>query len=540
MRILPALLLASLLAMGTRSWPEPPAGGGMTEPGQEDLAAFLWGDEHHLLHHAGPFPETPSRPGGREGLLRLVHTEHAFRELHDPGEGEPSTDRTRPLEHSLLWRWLALWAGEAAPAEEELQAVHTLRRDEFVTPETFSFQRLFLPAGDGERAHPEREMEKLRGELLAGRSPAEVIGEHGLPEHQGRVLGPFRPGTIDPMLEQALNALAPGEISPVLVSDKGAHVLLLVSREKSSAVPFEEARSMILREFLRPEMAALFETLQAEASEAGLPPLEDETVHLFLKSVSGQDLSAESAAQVGAAILHRAREQPWSDDGEAALVRQWAERRRQADRAFAAHAEEQVQRRIADGERVMGLLEEIRARPAGNRRFSADYLVVRQRETSPGDRRALYEAHRQAEELAAMLAESWREGGLSPEEAGALPEEVTFHRTSGTVTIPQAGRQLTEAVRGLGVGDVGKPVHSRASGTFLVARLTGTEKPEPSTDDGYTEREEILLRNHFLREIKEEFREEAEYHLLGELKAPGPPQENWNARGTGTAEQQDI
>lgn len=507
------LLLCILLAAVS------PFQGGMTvhwSEGKLDVPAlecFLWGDDHHLLSMAGTFPETPSRPPGREDFLRMYYTEYARLTLSDnaPGGSAPVSAEVH-FERYLLWRWLATRAAPEVPGDGELRRIHEERREDFMIPESFSFQRIFLPATDGDpldAAGPRQRMETYREELMGGGTVEKLVRSHGLPENQARTLGPFRPGVIDPDLEAELTRLGPGDVSPVIKTEKGFHLLQLVERSEGSVTPFEDARPALVREALRPFLKGLYDDLlrDPDGAPAGTGP--DEAAHQFLGAVSGRVLTPEEAETIRRAAIARALASDLPKDGEAERVRSWLERRKAGDAAFSAFAEAEVQRRMEEGAPAEILHDILGAKAAGRRLIAAEYLVVHEAEITPGDLRARHEAYIAAKELAGELAREWRGTGTWAHTSESIPESVEFHETPGLIGIPEAGRQLSEGVRGLEAGEVGEPVHSRSSRTFLVARLTETTRgtDEPTGADGYTRRQRTLLHNHFLREIKEEFRD---------------------------------
>jgi peptidyl-prolyl cis-trans isomerase SurA len=64
-------------------------------------------------------------------------------------------------------------------------------------------------------------------------------------------LGEIQPGQLAPMLEQALNTLSPGQTSPPVRTDRGIHLLHLVSKRSVEAGATEQAVVTLARVFLR-------------------------------------------------------------------------------------------------------------------------------------------------------------------------------------------------------------------------------------------------------------------------------------------------
>lgn len=94
------------------------------------------------------------------------------------------------------------------------------------------------------RAKAERALESLRAGADFASTAAALSEEPGAEGRQG-LLTPGREGSWVPEFWAAALALEPGEISPVVETQYGYHILRLEDRE---VVPFEEARSVVARE----------------------------------------------------------------------------------------------------------------------------------------------------------------------------------------------------------------------------------------------------------------------------------------------------
>ena len=63
---------------------------------------------------------------------------------------------------------------------------------------------------------------------------------------QGGDLGFFPRGRMVPAFDQAAFALKPGEISEVVTTEFGYHIIKLTEKKVGSAVPFEEVKPQVL------------------------------------------------------------------------------------------------------------------------------------------------------------------------------------------------------------------------------------------------------------------------------------------------------
>ena len=107
-------------------------------------------------------------------------------------------------------------------------------------------------ATDQEKAEARGRAERLRGEAEGGLDFAELARTHS--EDPGSAanggdLGLVVPGQTVPEFEAALFALEPGDLSEVIETPFGMHVIQMVEREAERTAPFVEA-SVQIREFL--------------------------------------------------------------------------------------------------------------------------------------------------------------------------------------------------------------------------------------------------------------------------------------------------
>ena len=139
--------------------------------------------------------------------------------------------------------------------EEEIRAEFHAHRERYPRLAGAHLRQLFRPLGAGaSEAEADRERRRLRDEVVRqveGREPsrlAEEFGDElGLLTYELGVNG-FGEGILaHPALREAVSRLAPGEISPILRSPDGLHVLYVIARQEAGRGTLEDARTRVER-----------------------------------------------------------------------------------------------------------------------------------------------------------------------------------------------------------------------------------------------------------------------------------------------------
>jgi len=172
-----------------------------------------------------------------------------------------------------------------ASREPELKELYASREQEWATPERVRARHLLLRVPEGapeEDVEAARERaEQARARVLQGASFADVameVSEDPGSSEQGGDLGPVARGDVNEALEEAIFGQEPGEVGPVIRSQRGFHVVEVEERLEAGRRSFEDVRTELARELaateLRREAAdALASDLAAELEEGR--PLEE-------------------------------------------------------------------------------------------------------------------------------------------------------------------------------------------------------------------------------------------------------------------------
>lgn len=141
-------------------------------------------------------------------------------------------------------------------SEEEARKFYDQNPDKFTRPETVKASHILLGVDEKATAEEKKaareKAEKLRKELAGGADFAALAkGSSTCPSsQQGGDLGYFGKGQMVPAFEKAAFELKPGEISDVVETQFGFHIIKLTDKKAAEKVEFKEALPRI-EEFLK-------------------------------------------------------------------------------------------------------------------------------------------------------------------------------------------------------------------------------------------------------------------------------------------------
>jgi len=135
--------------------------------------------------------------------------------------------------------------------EEDARAFYTQNPDKFSRSESVKASHILI--GVDAKASPEEKKkagekaDKLRKELAGGADFATLAkGNSTCPSsQQGGDLGFFGKGQMVPAFEKSAFALKPGEISGVVETQFGYHIIKLTEKKPAETVPFKDAKAKI-------------------------------------------------------------------------------------------------------------------------------------------------------------------------------------------------------------------------------------------------------------------------------------------------------
>jgi peptidyl-prolyl cis-trans isomerase D len=214
---------------------------------EEQRQALLAGKLLRLLAGQARVSEAEAREAVRRRLEAVQIAVVALDAATPPAGSEPGADAI---------------AAAVAGRDAELRALYAERRDTYDVPEQVRARHILLRVEPGAApaaiAARQAQAEAIRARLAAGEDfaqLAEALSEDPGSKQSGGDLGSFKRGQMLKPFEDAAFALAPGELSPVVKTDFGFHVLRVEERKPAQLRSYEQVAPELARELLGREAA---------------------------------------------------------------------------------------------------------------------------------------------------------------------------------------------------------------------------------------------------------------------------------------------
>jgi peptidyl-prolyl cis-trans isomerase C len=142
-------------------------------------------------------------------------------------------------------------APKVAVSEEDAKKFYDQNADKFTKPESIKVSHILIgvdaKAKDDEKKAAREKAEKLRKELAGGADFAALAKANSTcpSSQQGGDLGYFGKGQMVPAFEKAAFALKPGEVSDVVETQFGFHIIKMTGQKPAEKVEFKEVRQRI-------------------------------------------------------------------------------------------------------------------------------------------------------------------------------------------------------------------------------------------------------------------------------------------------------
>lgn len=165
-------------------------------------------------------------------------------------------------------------AGVADPTEEDIQKHFEEHKDEYVKGERVLAQHILItPDGDTQTSKDEAraKIEAIRERVSGGKNFADEAAAHSMcpSGKEGGSLGWFSRGMMVPEFDQAVFSMNVGEVSDIIETQFGYHIIFKTDQEAAGEADFDQVREKI-RDFIRharrgEAMSAYVEELKAKA-----------------------------------------------------------------------------------------------------------------------------------------------------------------------------------------------------------------------------------------------------------------------------------
>ncbi len=138
-------------------------------------------------------------------------------------------------------------------SEQDARAFYDNNEERFVQPERVKASHILLQVNQNDpeatRAAKKAEVQRILGEIKKGADFAEMARKFSdcPSKQQGGDLGFFERGRMDPEFEKAAFGLKTGQMSGVVETQFGYHIIKAVEHAPASTVPFDQAKQNIMQ-----------------------------------------------------------------------------------------------------------------------------------------------------------------------------------------------------------------------------------------------------------------------------------------------------
>jgi peptidyl-prolyl cis-trans isomerase C len=147
--------------------------------------------------------------------------------------------------------------------EKEAKAYYDKNPDLFKTPEQVKARHILIQvskdASDEEKKKAKEKADELLKKVKAGEDFTKLAAEYSDDpgtKSKGGELGLFSKGSMVPAFEQAAFSLKPGEVSDLVETEFGFHVIKVDEKKEAVSEPFESIKERVTKQVLREKQEA--------------------------------------------------------------------------------------------------------------------------------------------------------------------------------------------------------------------------------------------------------------------------------------------
>ncbi|UAL42357.1 SurA N-terminal domain-containing protein [Shewanella inventionis] len=160
-------------------------------------------------------------------------------------------------------------AKSSQTTDEEVKAYYDEHQSQYQTPEKRLAAHIFVAATDDDDADKAK-ADAIVAKLNAGEDFAEVAktdSDDQLSAQQGGQLDWFEQGVMDAAFDEALFALQQDQVSPVVKSEFGYHIIKLLDLQASQATAFADVKAKIVAQLQEKKALDVFYGLQSKLAD---------------------------------------------------------------------------------------------------------------------------------------------------------------------------------------------------------------------------------------------------------------------------------
>lgn len=200
-----------------------------------------------------------AEPKRREMLLRQIVTSKVIadeaRKNGFDGRDDVQENMELLVENFLTLEYLnKVIAGKVTVDEKELQDYYEKHKAGFTTPESVRASHILIKApktaSEEVQAEARARIEDILERVKVGEDFAKLAGEYSEDpgsRKKGGDLGFFGRGTMVPEFEKAAFALEPGQVSDIVRTNYGFHIIRFEEKKEPSVQPFAAVRDKLLQ-----------------------------------------------------------------------------------------------------------------------------------------------------------------------------------------------------------------------------------------------------------------------------------------------------
>jgi peptidyl-prolyl cis-trans isomerase C len=178
---------------------------------------------------------------------------------------------------------------KSAPvSEDDIRMYYEQNKEKYMIPEMVRASHILTST--------EEEAYQAKGELERGADFAAVANEYSkdLTKDRGGDLGYFKKGQMIPEFENAAFSLGAGQISDVIKTRFGYHIIKLVDRKPAAYRGFDEVVDEIRASIMRDRQRQSFDAFAAKLREQANIKINQDVLEALEAQTPGDDLSTDS------------------------------------------------------------------------------------------------------------------------------------------------------------------------------------------------------------------------------------------------------